>query len=399
MKDARNLSKLLRSLPPKAFRDFLVNRFKLPFFGIRTRATLKVQRETINSVLSELEVQTRQDIEEIAEEIVLLSDGPGQDVVAGIRNSALNSKQKNEMSALKNQYERALWLFQNTQELFKAALYSRQADVFRQSPSCYSGYEAPKNLVFLDDDGARQTFHSAVARLLGCKKEDVAVEVFKRLRIGTDNEKDVNLYQVSAYYNRAPELEGYVKDSEVVSQEVIRFDTVHITYEPKNGNIEVLSKHTDHREELAKIAANCFLQSTIGGIKIVLKQYHLQSLAAPYSFDISGEPVSDVKVIELGCSRNNCSLLIKTWAKDNKKIYVAARSLIGPAFDFRDHHLDYAKLSVRVKKVGKERARTIYIILRDKNKCNIKTKREKDRVLCDDLLIKWGLVKEINDAA
>jgi hypothetical protein len=35
------------------------------------------------------------------------------------------------------------------------------------------------------------------------------------------------------------------------------------------------------------------------------------------------------------------------------------------------------------------------VILRDDNKCNIKTKREKDRALCDRLLAKWHLVKEI----
>jgi hypothetical protein len=49
--------------------------------------------------------------------------------------------------------------------------------------------------------------------------------------------------------------------------------------------------------------------------------------------------------------------------------------------------------------VGKERARIICVILRDDNKCNIKTKREKDRVLCDRLLAKWNLVKEIGDVA
>lgn len=39
------------------------------------------------------------------------------------------------------------------------------------------------------------------------------------------------------------------------------------------------------------------------------------------------------------------------------------------------------------------------MILRDDNKFNIKTKREKDRALCDSLLAKWQLVKEISDVA
>ena len=85
-------------------------------------------------------------------------------------------------------------------------------------------------------------------------------------------------------------------------------------------------------------------------------------------------------MIDLGYTQDNHrSLLVKIWPKDVDNIYTAARSLISPSFDFRNHHITYAKLSIRIKKVGKERARTIAVILRDGNKCNIKVKREKDR--------------------
>ena len=38
---------------------------------------------------------------------------------------------------------------------------------------------------------------------------------------------------------------------------------------------------------------------------------------------------------------------------------------------------------------------TTETFVRDDNKCNIKTKRERDRALCDRLLAKWHLVKDI----
>lgn len=120
-------------------------------------------------------------------------------------------------------------------------------------------------------------------------------------------------------------------------------------------------------------------------------------MAASRTFDLSGEEiVASVKVVELGYTdSNHRSLLVRIWSKDIDDIYTAAQSLIGPAFDFRHYHLNYAKLSLRLKKVGRERARTISIVLRDANKCNIKTKREKDRALCDRLLAQWKLVKEL----
>src|SRR5690606_39897234 len=73
-----------------------------------------------------------------------------------------------------------------------------------------------------------------------------------------------------------------------------------------------------------------------------------------------GENVASVKVAELGYTdSNHRSLLVKIWAKDPDDIHTAAKSLIGPSFDFRHHRLTYARLSIRLKRseerrVGKE---------------------------------------------
>ncbi len=398
MNDAENLSKLLSHLPPAVFREFMMDEFTLSMPDLDKNQGKQEQRTVIKSVLSALEVSKRQTIEEVAERIMLLSDGPGQDVIEGFSQDIFGDDNKAALSTIPNQYERALWLHLHEPALFEEALNARQADVFRQSVSCYSGYVAPKNLSVLDDAIARAEFHQAVAQQIGCAVDAVAVQVFKRLRPDTQTGEDVNLYQVSIHHNRPPEIIDRVQASELVSQEVIRAVSSHITYEPANGHLEVLSRDTDGREVLARLMADSLLQSPITGDKIPLKQYDYQSLAAPRNFDLSGENVVSVKVIELGYTLANLrSLLVKISTKDVDDIYVAARSILFASFDFRDHHINYAKLSIRIKKIGKDRARTIAVILRDGNKCNIKTKREKDRVLCDRLLAKWHLVKEIGD--
>jgi hypothetical protein len=185
----------------------------------------------------------------------------------------------------------------------------------------------------------------------------------------------------------------------LVPQEVVRAVSSHVTYEPANGHLEVLSRDPQGREGLARLFADHLLKSPITGEHIPIKQYDYQSLAGPRFFDITGENVASVKVTELGYSVGNRSLTVKIWANDADDIYKASKALVAPAFDFRQHSLNYARLSIRLKKEGKDRARTIGVVLRDGNRCNIKTKREKDRVLCDRLLSKWGLVKEIGNAA
>ena len=393
LSDSENLTKLLGHLPPAVFCAFMESEFTLSIPALDAKASKKEQINNIEDALSGLDVAHRQQIEEVAEKIVLLSDGPGQDVIDGFSTDVFDEA----FSAIRNQYERALWLYVNQPELFKEALDARQADVFRQSVSCYSGFIAPENLSVITDAAARDVFHDSVAQQLGCARDAVAIQIFKRLRPDTHTGDDVALYQISVHHNRPPEIVDCVQASELVSQEVIRALSSHITYEPANGHLEVLSKDSDGREALARITADALLQSPITGEKIPIKQYDYQSLAAPRNFDVAGEAVSSVKVTELGYTEVDRTLLLKIWAKDQDDIYTAAKVIIGPTFEFHQHQLTYAKLTIKLKKIGKERARTISIILRDANKCNIKTKREKDRALCDRLLAKWHLVKEIGN--
>ncbi len=398
MNDTENLTRLLGHLKPERLRTFILDEFGISLPDPEPKQTKTEYREAMAAVFTALPISQRQKIEDVAERIVLLSDGPGQDVIEGLRADSLNDTERAAFDTLPDQYERALWLYVNAPAIFKEALDARQADVFRQSVTCYSGFVAPKNLAVTTDDQAMEAFHERVAQQLGCAKEHVAIQVFKRLRPNSHTGEDVDLYQISIHNNRPPEIIDCVQDSELVPQEVVRAVSSHITYEPANGNLEVLSKETDGREALARIAADCLLQSPFSGARIPLKQYDYQSLAARRSFDISGENISSVKVAELGyADSNHRSLLVKIWAKDPDDIYTAAHSLIGSSFDFRHHRLTYARLSIRLKKVGRERARSVSVILRDENKCNIKTKREKDRMLCDRLLVKWKLIREIGD--
>lgn len=399
MNDSENLSKLLGHLPPGVFREFVVSEFSVAVPALDSKQGKREQRAAVEVVLAAISFVERRKMEEVAERIVLLSDGAGQDVIEGFKDDIYGGANKAAFSAIHNQYERALWLHTNEPKLFKDAVDARQADVFRQSAFCYSGFLAPTELAVKSDLVSRAAFHQQVALQLGCVPDAVAIQIFKRLRPDTHTGEDVDLYQISVHHNRPPEIVNCVQASELMSQEVIRAVSSHITYEPANGHLEVLSKDTDGREKLASIVADCLLQSPITGEKIPIKQYDYQSLAALRNFDLTGENVASVKVIELGYSvADHRSLLVKIWNNDADDIYSAARSLVGPSFNFSNHHLNYARLSIRLKKVGAERARNISIVLRDENKCNIKTKREKDRALCDRLLAKWHLVKVIGDA-
>jgi len=145
MNDAENLSKLLGHLPPAVFRSFMAAKFSLEMPDLDKKAAKKDQRAGMEAVVAALDVSARQRIEEVAEQIILLSDGPGQDVLDGFSQEIFDDEARAQFEGIRSQYERALWIYLNEGDLFEEALNARQADIFRQSPSCYSGYMAPKD--------------------------------------------------------------------------------------------------------------------------------------------------------------------------------------------------------------------------------------------------------------
>ena len=167
MNDAENLSKLLSHLPPAAFHEFMHREFAVALAPLDPKQGKREQRAGMAAALSALTVGKRQRIEEVAERLVLLSDGAGQDVIEGLREDICGEAARDAFAAIPNQYERALWLHTHEPLLFDEALSARQADVFRQSAACYSGFTAPAGLRVADDEASRAAFHQAVAQQLG----------------------------------------------------------------------------------------------------------------------------------------------------------------------------------------------------------------------------------------
>ena len=397
MNDAENLSKLLSHAQPKEFRVFMAEDFQVELPEVEPKKGKRETRAGFAEVLSSLSVADRQKMEEVAEKIVLLTDGPGQDAVDSVRHKHFTEAQQEAFDKFRNQYDRSLWLFRDDPHLFNEAINARFADVFRQSASCYSGFVGPKNLALKDAPSSVDVFHDKVAEQFKCSKDQVAVQVFRRLHPDSKTGDDVTLYQVSIHYNLAPEAVECVKDSQLDSQQVTRAVSSFITYEPKNGNLEVLSKDSNGREALARLAADHLLMSPITGERVPLKRYDYQCLARPFQFDIAGEKVDWVRVTQLGYTKSGRSMVLKIGAKDPDDIYQASRDMVTADFKFSRHLITFAQISVKIRKQHGERARTVHIVLRGENGCNIKTKREKDRVLCDHLLEKWGIVREIGD--
>lgn len=412
MNDAEYLNTLLGYLPPPQFRAFVQAEFNycLPLFDDQT--PYKVQREAFSAALSQIDVGRRQQMNEQAESILLLSDEVGQQVLEGFARDLGDKARYWQLTALPDQYQRALWLYTHERSVFNDALQTRQADIVRNNLTCYAGFTAPKHLPVLDNREARARLQEELAQHLDCPATAVAIHIFKRLRLDPAENAVVDIIHIRIYHNKLPILVNCVHNGRLVSRRIMRAEMSHITYEPANGHLEVATQSSVNREYLAHLVLRVLLPTAEAasthsthsthstseeseGACLALKHYDFQRLSTPTVFDVSEEPIAHMKVIELGYSDfANRTFLIKINYQDSDDIFTASKALISPIFDFSQYPLNYAKLAVRLKRTERERGRVISIILRGDNECTIKSKHDQDRVLCDRLLHKWRLIKD-----
>lgn len=405
MNDAVHLHQLLGYLPPTLLRSFLVDEFNCSLPACDKSLLKRDQRQVLSTALNQLDIQFRLHINSIAESIILLSDEIGHVVLDGFAHDYCEPSIYQFFIGLPDQYQRSLWIFTHHRALFEEALYARQADIVRKNVACYSGFMAAQYLPVVDTVESRNTIQCEVASHLGCPVTSVAIEITQQVRSSDTNEYAVEVIHIRIDHNTHPMLMDCVRKGERVSRRIIRAETSHITYEPASGHIEVWSTTSINRAFLAQLLTRVLLHSNesvrpdsavdTAAELTPIKYYDYQLLSTPNVFDLSEEPIAHTKVVELGyCDAANRTFLMKINHLDSDDIYTASKSLINPLFDFSHYPLNYAKLAVRVRQAGTERERTISIILRGDNECNIKSKHDQDRVLCDRLLHKWHLIKD-----
>lgn len=397
MKDSENLTKLLNGSSPHLFRLVITLNFDVKLPEIEPDSGKRSIRNSFKDVICNISQISRKKINEWAEKINLLTDAVGRDVMESIRYDQLDKSKHEEFDQLANQFDRSLWLLNNELILFNEALDRRLADIFRQKKTCYTDFDGPKNVPLKQASEVDYEFHDCIADYINRPRDQVAISTFNRIHPDSETGEDVSLFQICIHHNLAPEVIECVKQSQLDSMQITRAVCAYITYEPSTGKLSVLSKDNKSREGLARIAADSFLESPISGEKIPLKQYEYQFLAEPFLFDIAGENIEWVKVTELSYKESGRTLSYKIGAKCPDDIYESAKQDIAPQFSFANHFLSTVEISVRFRKTASERSRTEKIVLKNESGCNISAKREKDRVVCERLLRKWGIVKEVDD--
>ena len=388
-----NIAKFFRHTP-----DVSLEKYFLKFPSLVSEAVdwkdlpKKISKILINAVgdLSEDDLAL---LNTNSERINEMTDEIGQDALMAVIPADDFSGYEN----LQNAHDRALYVFLRHQEAFKRAEDIRFSDVYRKS-RMWAGYLGPKETDVSRDLLALDLFKDKIAALSqGSGK--VKIEIFTRTKPYADGQ-ELKLVQVMIYREGLPESFHVFDEDDLVSQIVRPVGEVVLSYEPQSGQIEIISNEIAIREEVVKAFAETLLGTEIDGERVPLKQYDLSKLLNHFDFPTDPDDgIASVRIslLKLRPYDSANKVTLEVAAKEQKTIHEVSRDWFAVHDPMNGGFLVvHTKLTIKFAPDSESpKGKTIPVKISYPNHCDLKSRTEKERLIGDKYLKKWGLLKEI----
>ncbi len=328
-----------------------------------------------------------------AERINEMTDEIGQTAFL----SVITDKDFDAYQKLQNAHDRALYVFLRDQEAFRKAEEIRYTDHYRKS-RMWGGFVGPKNITvsrdLLDIEGFKQRI-AEYFRING----KIKIEIFDRKKpYGEDQE--LNIAQIMVYREGLPESYTALENDDLIAKTFRPVIEMALTYEPVSGQIEVIANTKEVREEVAKAFSGTLLQTEIEGETVPLKQYDIAKLLRPFDFPTDlDDGIESVKVtmLKLKPYENSNKVMLEVTASETRTIYDVSQDWFNTHDPLRNGFL-LAQVKIVIKfmpDAESRRGKVVSVKISWPNGCDLKDKTEKERLIGDKYLKRWGILKEI----
>lgn len=388
---ASAITRLIKNLPKNSLETF--------FSGVHASIAQTIDWEADPSAL-------RKSLLEATSKIVgkplatLLSDAGRIDALTDelgqtILKHSVHKDELNDYFELANEHDRALWLFLTDQDRFRQVEDLWYVDTNRQS-RMWDAFLGPQDSSLDTSEQNLSAFREkllALFRAAGKVKIDVYDKTYPD---GGDNE--VAVTQIMVYREDLPSTQLAFEDDNLVRRIFRPVKEVALTYEPISGHIEVIAEGKEQRREIAIIFSEMLLQSPIGGEGIPLRHYDIQKLLKSKVLSTDPEDgiefakVTLLKVAPLN-SNNNVTLDLPT--SEGKTIYDVANAYFGDSNPLKSgFRLRKARISIKfMPDEESRRGKILHVVLGEPNGCNLKSKTQKEKLIGEKYLERWGLVE------
>lgn len=329
-----------------------------------------------------------------AERINHMADEVGQ---AALLSVVTNPTQ---LSLMPSAPERSRWVYLHQPDKFRHAEDIRYADQYRHGRN-WSGYQLPPSLPLHTDPVSLDTFKEKMKSLFGLG-DKVKIELFDRT-LPDDDGNDVDVVQVMIYQEGLPDAYLEFEGDENIVSRIRRPVSEHaITYSPDTGTVEIVAAKRERREVIAKAFTEDLLKQTVEADKVPLRQYCLDPLLNGQALDWDTDDCIDSVQLVM--------MKLKDLAGDGRiQIEVPAKNETDFHDYCREHFSDFnpltsnafvpiqATISIRFQpEEGSNRKKILPVKISLPNGCDLRSRTERERLIGEKYLKRWGLVREIN---
>lgn len=342
--------------------------------------------------VDEMDRDEREILHHNAERINEMTDEEGQTALLSVLSDA------STFGMLANAHDRALWVFLNDQESFRRAEETRYANHNRLG-RMWDGFIGPEGKTISVTDLDLESFRSRLAAEVFGKDSKMKIEAYSRESVDEDGEV-VAVDQVVVYKEGLPDSYKALEKDEIIVKIRRPVYEIVVCYESGSGEIEVIAQGKEQREIIAKLFSETLLGTEIDAVRLPLKQYDIKSLAAPRLFPTDPEDgIESVKVVSLSLKPMNGEgrVTLDYLSKYSTSIYERAKEWFQQNDPLQSgFYLTQAKIVVKFYPAKDEkRGKSLPIKITMPNRCDLKSRTEKERLIGEKYLSRWGLLKEV----
>ena len=387
------IRKLIRNISEDKLRSFLINyNLDLPE-NFTWECKSKNYYNILCASIWNYEDDNKQNLFDSIERIYDMSDELGQNALcAVICNNETFLDQKSD-------YARSLWVYLNHPDKFRTAEHYASHDYKRKSKE-WNAFIGPKN----------REIDKSVENIAEFKKSVLNhLDISKKLNLefSCRDKKDNNgnkfqIYILIAFHDGLPQSIQTFDNDEVVTKYFSPANDFGVSYDPIGGLIEVISSSKDNREFLAKKFANIFLKTEDDKFGIRLKKYNLSKFRSYQDLmkDVDAKDmIENIKVtlLKLKPLNSKNSNTLESPFSEKRTIYeivqdwYAGNNPLAGSFEIKK-----VKLSIKFKADDKSpRGKLIHVNITEPNGCDLKDRTEKEKIIGDKYLEKWGIIENI----
>lgn len=341
--------------------------------------------------VDEMDRDERELLRHNAERINEMTDEEGQTALLSVISDHA------VFNALENAHARAMWVFINAQVAFRRAEETRYANHNRLG-RMWDGFVGPKEKTVSSGPLDMETFRARLSEVFG-KDTKMKIEAYRR----ESEDEDGVVYaidQIVVYREGLPDSYQELERDELVVKIRRPVYELVICYESETGVIEIIAQGKEQRENIARLFSEVMLGAEIEGARVPLRQYDISSLSKPRSFPTDPEDgIESVRVVFLRMKPMNGpgSIAVDVPAKHSLSIHAQSKEWFPQDNPLQSGFVPHqAKLVVQFYPGPDDRrGKSLPLKITMPNRCDLKSRTERERLIGEKYLARWGLLKEI----